>query len=176
MAVESPTANLSLEQRKELVAVILETIPIDEIELTSFPIAEVNGAAGNVCINGLPLVFRAGYDPRKLDLLDGQETNWGFTHAPYKPSGFSAPFLTVGRRESDLVYVLRKLGVRKGTLEVARTNGTISELFGKKVEQKNAVYQKFDQTYHSDVLLRKAYSTAISLACDIRQAQLHSPS
>lgn len=154
-------------QRISWVSAIQETISRERVRVQIIQGKPIE-MWGFVWLNRLPFCFRAWPSVKRLDFLeDGLkvQTAWGFVHRPYEPLAFVPPILTEGVTKDDMVYILEGLGVSNRNIKI-----------GEALSKRKKAYKEFYELYSQDLTMRKAYSAAVSIVCDEKEAELHLPS
>ncbi|MEK7616633.1 MAG: hypothetical protein AAB414_01110 [Patescibacteria group bacterium] len=174
MAVENSINAIPHAERIAMVSRIQKTIPRESIRIQEV-VGKPNEMWGFVCLP-LPHIFRAGPSHKGLTFIRNgmnMTTEWGFVHAPYRPSNFHPPLFTESITEEDMRYMLRRLRVGRRKIELAAEDEEIPLLYRAVLGKKGNVYDEFNSRYFSDRILRAAYGTAVSIVCDEKMTQVY---
>lgn len=177
MAIENNINDIPHAERIAMVSRIQRAISRESIRVQMIQ-GKPNEMWGIACLPQ-PHMFRAWRSHKDLNfLMNGMNltTEWGFVHAPYRPSNFYPPPFTEPIAEDDMRYMLRRLRVDKRRIELAAEDDEIPLLYVAVLERRSNAYDEFNSRYFSDRVLRAACGTAVSIVCDEKEAQFHSPS
>lgn len=174
--------NIPYAERRAAVDRILQTIPQERIRMQKVDgrIREMWGVVR--ADDGLPLGWKAWPSTRNrvLEFLVSgfviPETNWGFVHVPVSPLDLAPSYGTDPLGDADMIDMLSGLGIRQSKIEIAVQKGEIPELFRARLTKKNFFYGKFARRFEDNIAFRKAFCSAISMACDAKEVQFHSSS
>lgn len=156
------------------------TIPRDRIRVQM-----VQGKSeemwGFVWLKRLPFVFRAWPSVVHKELIFirngfNVRTGWGFVHVPKNPLDFEPPITTGPLTGDDIKFMLTGLRIDREKIGTAERNGSLTQFFEEALTARRSDYLEYRTLYWQDRNVRLAYGTAVSIACDEKQAGLNSSS